>query len=362
MLYRALLRPILFSFDPESVHHLAVGSLRLASALPPVRGLLGAALDVRAPELEQEIWGLRFPHPVGLAAGFDKNAVAVPALMRMGFAFVEVGAVSSVPRPGNPRPRIFRLPGDRGLINRMGLPNDGVEAIAARLARGGPRPRPLFANIVKTADLEGSISDMAADFVTTLERILPVVDGFTVNVSCPASPNLKAFGRREAMFELLGRLREARDRGVAAGDGRFRPLILKVSPDVDDEESAAIVEAAGKGELDGLVLTNTTTQRPAGLAAPAEVLGERGGLSGAPLHAIALARVREFAAATEGRVPIIGVGGISGVDQSLAMLEAGASLVEVYTGFVYEGPSLPKRIARGLRDRGWRPTERSRTV
>jgi dihydroorotate dehydrogenase len=355
MIYRKILRPLLFALDPEDAHHLAMRGLRLAAALPPARALCGALWGVDAPQLEQEIWGLRFANPVGLAAGFDKNALAVPALSRMGFGFVEVGAVSYEARPGRPRPRIFRLPDDRGLINRMGLPNDGVEAIAKRLARGGERRVPVFANVVKAADVEGDVATMAADFVRTLEHILPVVDGFTVNVSCPASPNLKAFGRREAMFELLGRLGETRDRGVEEADGVFRPLILKVSPDVDDEESAAIVEAADQGLLDGLVLTNTSTQRPASLAAPAATQEEMGGLSGQPLHDIALRRVREFHEATGGRTPIIGVGGIASVDQALAMLEAGASLVEVYTGFVYEGPSLPKTLVRGLKVKGWRP-------
>lgn len=355
MLYRSLLRPLLFSLDPETAHHLAMRGLRIASALPPARALCGALYGVETPSLAQEIWGLHFANPIGLAAGFDKNALAVPALSRLGFGFLEVGAVSYEARPGRPRPRIFRLPDDRGLINRMGLPNDGVVAIRKRLEGAGARRVPVFANVVKAADVEGDIATMAADFVRTLEHILPAVDGFTVNVSCPASPNLKAFGRQEAMFELLERLKETRDAGVAACDGVFRPLILKVSPDVDDEESAAIVSAADRGLLDGLVLTNTTTQRPSALKAPASTTEEMGGLSGQPLHDIALRRVRAFAEATGGRTPIIGVGGIASVEQALAMLEAGASLVEVYTGFVYEGPGLPKCLARGLDERGWRP-------
>ncbi len=355
MAYRSLIRPILFRMDPERAHHLALGALRFASALAPLRSFLAALYRPKVAGMSQEIWGLHFEHPVGLAAGFDKDARVVPALQSLGFAFVEVGAISSQARPGNPRPRIFRLPADRALINRMGLPNDGARVIASRLEQLSRPSVPIFANIVKTADLEGDAATMAADYVETLEAVLPWVDGFTVNISCPATPNLRTLGQQDAMFELLKTLGEARDRGVRDCGGARRPLILKVSPDVDDAEAAAIVAASKEGLLDGLVLTNSTTTRPSSLAAPSSVTSQKGGLSGQPLFAIALSRVRHFAAATEGQIPIIAVGGISNAGQARAMLDAGASLVEVLTAFVYEGPGLVKSIATGLESGGWRP-------
>lgn len=305
--------------------------------------------------MEQKIWGLKFPNPVGLAAGFDKNSQALPALGNMGFGFLEVGAISSEARPGNPRPRIFRLKGDRGLINRMGLPNPGAQETARRLSTLKKRPVPILANIVKNADLDGEISVMAADYVKTLAAVFPYVDGFTVNVSCPATPNLKAFNEKDALFELLRLLTWERDNLARSHGSAKKPLIVKVSPDVEESEKQSLIEAAEAGLLDGLVLTNTTTKRPESLQSPSSVTAEKGGLSGAPLYSIALAMVKEFALRTKGSVPIIAVGGISTPEQAKEMLDAGASLVEVYTAFVYEGPSLPSRLARGIRDSGWKP-------
>jgi dihydroorotate dehydrogenase len=355
MLYRSLVRPVLFRCDPESAHHAALFALRLASQVAPLRALAGALFGVADRSLEREIWGLRFPNPVGLAAGFDKNARAVPALARMGFGFVEVGAVSRLPASGNPRPRIFRLPGDRGLINRMGLPNDGAEVIANRLAALRPQPVPIFANVVKTSGLEGDAEAMAADYIPTLRAVLPHVDGVTVNVSCPATPELRAFNQKGAMTVLLRALRAARDEVAIVQGGRRKPMLLKVSPDVDAAERDVILEACADRLVDGLVLANTTTARPAGLRAPSTVLAERGGLSGRPIAARALEMIERFARATGGGVPIIGVGGIFGADDARRALDAGAALVEIYTGYVYEGPSLPRRIVRELARGGWRP-------
>ena len=344
MLYRSLIRPLLFRMDPERAHHLALTALRWAGR-PPLGPLLSLLFEKRVPADPVELWGMTFRNRVGLAAGFDKEARVVPALERLGFGFLEVGAISSEARPGNPRPRIFRLPEDRGLINRMGLPNAGAEETARRLADLRPRV-PVFANIVKTADLEGSLDEMAEDYEKTLRVLFPHVSGFTVNISCPASPELRDFGGEEAMARLLGGLGALRDRLARKQSARFKPLILKVSPDVDERERAVIVEAAQSGLLDGLVLTNTTTRRPDDLKASAAVTGERGGLSGAPLFPIALEQVRWFAQKLEGRVPIIGVGGIDSPEKARRMREAGADLIEVFTGFIYEGPSLIRTLAR----------------
>jgi dihydroorotate dehydrogenase len=339
--------------DPEDAHHRALGLLRIVSNSKLLSGVLGWIYGFQSPQLRQNIWGIDFPSPIGMAAGFDKKAEVVPALSKMGFGFVEVGALSSQPRPGNPRPRIFRLKADQGLINRMGLPNPGVAIAAERLAKIEKRVVPIFANIVTNIEHGSDVAVMAADYLDTLREILPHVDGFTVNVSCPASPNLKAFNEEAAMFELLTALKAERDR--LQGAGPKKPLIVKVSPDISDDEKAVLVKASLQGLCDGLVLTNTTTQRPDSLQSPKEIQEERGGLSGAPLYSISKALVKEFADATEGKVPIIAVGGIANAEQAMAMLDAGASLVEVYTAFVYEGPGLAKSIAKGLLKLGWRP-------
>jgi dihydroorotate dehydrogenase len=347
MIYSQIIRPLLFQMDPETAHHCALRALRILQAMPG-GGAIASMFFGAGPAQKKTLWGLEFENPVGLAAGFDKNALVAPILARMGFGFLEVGAVSRHARPGNPRPRIFRLPKDRALINRMGLPNDGAEAIAQRLAKMGRLSVPLFANIVKTSDLVGDAATMAEDYVITLRFILPWVDGVTVNVSCPATPELKAFGKRDALMTLLVALKTERDAILSTGDGRFRPMLVKVSPDIDIEERNVLVEAALAGQFDGFVLTNTTTSRPSGLAADASILAERGGLSGGPLRTRALDMIAWFANATGGKIPIIGVGGIFTADHAKAALDAGASLVEIYTGYVYGGPSLPKSIVGGI--------------
>ena len=349
MLYRSLLRPLLFRMDPEKAHHLGLAALRAASVAP----WMLRPFFSRPPEsLRRELFGLSFPGPVGLAAGFDKNALAVPALARLGFGFLEVGAVSAEARPGNPGPRIFRLPDDGGLINRMGLPNDGAAVISERLAalrRRAQPDLPLFANIAKTSDLEGDTDTMAADYVKSLDLVLPHVDGVSVNISCPARPELAAFGQRDAMRSLLERVKDSVERSLPARGERPRPaVLLKVSPDIDEGEKEAIDDAAGLGLLDGLVLTNTTRSRPVSLKAPAAITDEAGGLSGRPLFSKALSLVAEFSKRAAGELPIVGVGGISEPEDAERMLEAGADLVEIYTGFVYGGPGLPGRIHRHL--------------
>lgn len=349
MIYRNLVKPLLFRLDPETAHHLAIGALECAQSIPGAAALLAMLFGAKDSRGPVKLWGLEFPNRLGLAAGFDKNAKVARMLARLGFGFIEVGAVSKEARPGNPRPRIFRLPADRGLINRMGLPNDGAEAIAARLRALGRLPVPCFANIVKTSDLTGDAETMAKDYLVTLRAILPVTDGVTVNVSCPATPELKAFGKKDAMRTLLTALSRERDAILAGADGRFRPMLLKVSPDIDLEERNVILEATVDKLVDGLVLTNTTTTRLAGMDAPPAVLAERGGMSGKPLQAKSLEMIGWFADRLGGRAPIIGVGGIFDAADANRALDAGATLVEIYTGYIYGGPSTPKRIVRGMR-------------
>lgn len=310
--------------DAETAHHLAIGALKLG--LAP-----GAPAD--DPVLATAVAGLALPNPVGLGAGFDKSAEAIPALLRAGFGFVECGTVTPRPQAGNPRPRLFRLAEDRAVINRMGFNNDGLEAFAARLARR-PAGGVVGANLGANKDSE----DRVADYVAGLRRLDGLADYFTVNISSPNTPGLRALQGREALDELLGRLAEAR-RGPA-------PMFLKIAPDLAPVEIAMIVEACVAHGLDGMIVSNTTLDRPAGLrSAHAQ---EAGGLSGAPLRDKALAALQRAHEAAAGRLALIGVGGIATGADAYARIRAGASAIQLYSALVYEGPGLVGRIKRDL--------------
>ncbi len=310
--------------DAETAHHLAIRALKLG--LAP-----GAAAD--DPILATTVAGLALPNPVGLGAGFDKSAEAIPALLRAGFGFVECGTVTPRPQAGNPRPRLFRLGEDRAVINRMGFNNDGLEAFAARLARR-PAGGVVGANLGANKDSE----DRIADYVAGLSRLDGLADYFTVNISSPNTPGLRALQGREALDELLGRLAEAR-RGPA-------PVFLKIAPDLEPGEIAMIVEACVAHRLDGMIVSNTTLDRPASLGSAHA--GEAGGLSGAPLREKALAALRTAREAAAGRLVLIGVGGIASGADAYARIRAGASAVQLYSALIFEGPGLVGRIKRDL--------------
>ncbi len=340
MLYERVVRPALFSLDAETVHE---RTLRLLACFGPLlrrlRPLLGA---VDHPRLGRTVWGLRFPNPVGLAAGFDKHGRCLDAWEGFGFGFVEVGTVTARPQPGNPRPRLFRLPADLALVNRLGFNSEGAEAVAVRLKAAGPRAIPVGVNIGKSAaaPLEGA----AADYEASFDRLAPLADYVVINVSSPNTPGLRDLQAPDQLRALLGRL-AARNRVLPPGrTGRPRPLLVKLSPDLTPAELEAALAAATAAGIDGVVATNTTTSR-AGLQTPFE---EPGGLSGRPLAARARAVVATVHRLTGGRLPIIGVGGLFTADDVRAMLEAGATLVQLYTGFVYGGPLTVWRICRGL--------------
>jgi dihydroorotate dehydrogenase len=324
----ALLRRI----DPEDAHRLAVLGLRL--------GLGPHAPSAPDPILRTEIAGLSLPSCVGLAAGFDKNAEAAQGLIAAGFGFVECGTVTPLPQAGNPRPRLFRLSEDRAVINRMGFNNHGLEAFAGRLAARQGRPGVVGANLGANKDA----SDRIGDYVTGLERLWRLADYFTVNVSSPNTPGLRALQGRAALDELLGRLNAARAR-LTAGD-RPRPVFLKVAPDLEPDEPAAIVEGCLAHGVDGIVVSNTTVARPDGLKSPFRA--EAGGLSGAPLFEPSTRALRAFAEAARGGLALIGAGGVSSGDEAYAKLRAGASAVQLYSALVYEGPGLVARIQRDL--------------
>ncbi len=313
--------------DPETAHGLSLRALN--TGLVPLPGVVTSA------RLACEVAGLALANPVGLAAGYDKNAVAVAALSRAGFGFVEVGAATPRPQEGNARPRVFRLPEDRAVINRFGFNNEGMEAIALRLAHR-PAGVPVGLNLGANKDSK----DRAGDFARVLARCGPHVDFATVNVSSPNTERLRELQGPAALAALLARVMEAR-----AGLTRPIPVFLKIAPDLGEDDLAAIVEVTLAAGLSGIVATNTTLARD-GLTGAHRAEG--GGLSGAPLFERSTRVLARLSALTGGRLPLIGVGGVATADQAYAKIRAGASAVQLYTGLVYGGIGLPARIARGL--------------
>jgi dihydroorotate dehydrogenase len=353
MIYRSLLRPALFRFggDAEAVHERVLGALASISRSPALTRALALSMALAGPARTAkpvEAFGLRFPNPVGLAAGFDKNAVAVPALAALGFGFVEVGTVTRLAQPGNPRPRLFRLPDDGALINRMGFNNQGAEAVAARLGHVREPLAPLGISLGKSKATP--LDEAVTDYLGSLEALYPYGGYFAVNVSSPNTPGLRELQERDRLdallSALLGRLRE---RAVAEGRPAPKPLLVKVAPDLDDAALDDILDVCLARGVSGLIAINTTVARD-GISqqTPPALRDESGGLSGRPLLARAAAVVGRLSQRSEGRIPLIGCGGISTPDDARRVLDAGASLVQIYTSFIYEGPTLPRRIVRGL--------------
>lgn len=325
----SLLRPLLFRLEPETAHALALHALR--------RGLVPRPSPVAEPILGIHLWGIDFPNPVGLAAGFDKNAVAVDALFEMGFGFVEVGSVTPAPQTGNPRPRLFRLPDDHAVVNRMGFNNDGLVALAARL-EARTRSGILGVNLGKNKASEEAISD----YVLGVDAMGALADYLVVNVSSPNTPGLRALQGREPLEALLRAVLTARDR---LEHGR-PPVLLKIAPDLTSEDEEDIAAVALDVGIDGLIATNTTIERPDGLSHPHRA--QSGGLSGRPLFERSTQVLARMYYLTQGCIPIIGVGGIESGSDAYAKIRAGASLVQLYTALVYHGPWLAARVAQEL--------------
>jgi dihydroorotate dehydrogenase len=330
-MYRQLVRPLLFRLDPEWVHHASLAALTktpFASALAPF-----ARRDF--PKLNRKLFGLSFPNPIGLAAGFDKNAEGVLRWPQLGFGFMELGTVTPRPQPGNLRPRIFRLPAEQGLINRLGFPNVGVEEVARRLekikATGKWPVNPVGLNLGKNKDT--ALADAGGDYVACFRRTRELADYFVVNVSSPNTPGLRDLQQGALLDSILGPLRDE-DPACA------RPLLIKIAPDLDASHLESIVAAMEKFRLSGIVATNTTIDKR-GLS-----VQEEGGASGRPLTTRSTEIIRALRRLTT--VPIIGVGGIFTAADALEKLEAGANLLQIYTGFVYEGPLVVRRICEGL--------------
>ena len=319
-----LARPALFAIDPERAHRLTVRALALAGRRgPPAAGAL--AIDVA---------GLGFPNPLGMAAGFDKDAEVPDQLLGLGFGFAEVGSITPRPQAGNPRPRLFRLVEDRAVINRMGFNNGGAEVARDRLVRRAGRPGIVGINVGANKDSE----DRIADYVAMTRVMAPLASYLAVNISSPNTPGLRALQDEGALTGLLDAVIEAR--GTAGP-----PVFLKVAPDLESADIDAIARIALDRKLGALIVSNTTISRPALLSANAR---ETGGLSGAPLRDVAQQRLRDFRKATGGAIPLVGVGGIASAEDAWARIRAGASLVQLYSAMVYGGPGLPRRILRGL--------------
>ena len=337
----ALLRKILFSIEPEAVHYMVMDRLRTANSLAPMRALLRKTFVLKDPRLEKKLWGLTFPNPVGLAAGFDKDARYTDALASLGFGFIEIGTVTPRPQPGNPQPRLFRLPADKALINRMGFNNGGSSAAAGRL-RHRREQLIIGGNIGKNKDTPNE--DALSDYEAAFKDLYDVVDYFVVNVSSPNTPGLRALQDKEPLMAILNRLME-----LNRLMGKPKPILLKIAPDLTDSQLDDIISIVRETGIQGLVATNTTIDR-SGLKTPdAEVSGiGAGGLSGQPLRQRATEVIRYIHKNSGGEIPIIAAGGIFTAADAREKLEAGASLVQVYTGFVYEGPSIAKNICKGL--------------
>ncbi len=338
MLFDKIVRPALYRLayhDPELVHERTVAALARVSRFAPAL----AAMDrVYRTDDPVDVLGLRFPNRVGLAAGMDKNGRALAAWPALGFGFVEVGTVTRHPQPGNPKPRLFSLPASDAVINRMGFNNDGAEALAAKLAQGKPGvPLGISIGKSKVTPLEEAVDD----YLFSLRTLYPYADYFAINVSSPNTPGLRALQDKTALAELLAALQTAVPENPT-------PLLVKVAPDLTDDALAELLEVCLEHGIAGIIATNTTLGRDGIASAESSLAGQAGGLSGRPLTARSLEVVRFVHEKTSGKLPIIGVGGILDAGDAARMLDAGASLVQLYTGFALHGPGLVRRVSRGL--------------
>lgn len=357
-----LVKPVLDQFDAEGVHRLGI---EIGSRPWLVRALGFADTARDAPSLRSVVWGIEFSNPIGLAAGYDKNGESIAGLAMMGFGFVEVGSVTPRPQPGNPKPRVFRLPEDKAVINRYGFNSDGMAMVAARIsawhgardagAHPAGSPCVLGINLGKNKETV----DAAADYEAAMATLGGAADYIVVNVSSPNTPGLRALQARSELEALLRRMVVARDalppvgklpaspvgRQGAPADGR-RPLLLKIAPDLSDAELKDIAAVVLKLGIDGLIVSNTMTERPPTLRGAARA--EAGGLSGQPLFDKSTAVLARMYELTDGKVPLVGVGGVSDARQAYAKVRAGASLVQLYTGFAYEGPGLVPKLKQGM--------------
>jgi dihydroorotate dehydrogenase len=333
-----LLRPFIFLLKPEQAHSLTIAALRLGGSNPLSRAALQAWFRPRQNGPAVEAFGLRFSNPLGMAAGYDKDGLGWRGLAALGFGHIEVGTVTPRPQPGNPSPRIFRLVPDRAAINRMGFPNLGADFLAARLR--GPRPTGLILGVNIGKNKLTPNEDAAQDYVSLLRTFAPLSDYLAVNISSPNTPGLRNLQSRQALEALLAPLASERAEQARAL-GKPVPVLVKLAPDMTDEELDAALEAVMTAGMDGVIISNTTLRRE-GLQSP--LAGETGGLSGAPLNARNTALVRRVVRRTGGKLPVVASGGVMNADDARAKIDAGAVLVQLYTGLIYAGPGLVRDI------------------
>lgn len=345
LLYRTI-KPVLFRMDPERAHHLTLGGLAAACRLPGAGAILSALWGVReTPDLAVDLFGLHFAHPVGLAAGLDKNARAVDGFSRIGLSFMEVGTVTPLGQPGNERPRLFRLPPDEALINRMGFNNDGADRMVQHLQRLRKRRIPIAINIGKNKSTPNELAEN--DYRACLQKLYQYGDFFVVNISSPNTPDLRALQHGDELTRLLVAVREEMQAQAERHEDAVKPILVKIAPDNTDEQLAYMAEAIRNSGISGIVATNTTVSRD-GLTH--RHAGETGGLSGKPLAQRSTEVIRTLYRLTQGKLPIIGSGGIFEAKDAYEKIRAGASLVEVYTALIYKGPGLLRSMHAQLRE------------
>nr|WP_225986462.1 quinone-dependent dihydroorotate dehydrogenase [Rufibacter sp. LB8] len=339
--YKNLIRPLLFKLDPEKVHHLTTNALKTAYSLPLAKSISKSLFQVEDKRLEREVFGLKFPNPVGLAAGFDKDARMIDEFAELGFGFIEIGTLTPKPQEGNPKPRLFRLPQDGAIINRMGFNNEGVDQAVERL-RSRKSSVIVGGNIGKNKVTPNE--QALQDYLYCFEALYDVADYFVVNVSSPNTPDLRALQEKEPLLDLLSNLQN-RNQGKA----KPKPLLLKIAPDLNHAQLDDIVEIAVQTNLSGVIATNTTISR-AGLQTSAKAVTQigMGGLSGKPLTNASTEVLRYLRKNLPEQVRLVGVGGIMTPEDALEKLAAGADLIQLYTGFIYEGPGLIKQINQRL--------------
>jgi len=349
LLYEKVVRPFFFGLDAEHAHERGVNSMALLGRMGPVCRLMEAWSQLPSSRFAPvKAFGLEFPNRVGLAAGFDKNASAWPAAAALGYGHVEIGTVTALAQPGNPRPRVFRFPAEEAVINRMGFNNEGAAAVAARLSKlpkRGQRRIPLGVNLGKSK--AASLDRATEDYLTSFALLSDYADYLVLNVSSPNTPDLRKLQDEERLHELLGAITAANAEREAHPDKARVPVLLKIAPDLTWSQIDTVLDVIATHGLDGIIATNTTLERPGFFS----TVNEAGGLSGRPLTRRSTEIINYISRRTEQKLPIIGVGGINDVRSAAEKLDAGATLVQLYTGMIYRGPFFAREVARGLSDR-----------
>ena len=338
-MYKTLIRPVLFKFNPEVAHNLTLNGLKVLRRIPFARNIVRLIYKREHPNLEREVFGIKFPNPVGLAGGLDKNGEVYNELSDFGFGFVEIGSLTAKPQPGNPKPRLFRVVKDKAIINRMGINNHGVTQAIRNINSNHPRVI-IAGNIAPNSSSQGE--QVTEDYKTAFSLLYDFVDMFVINISCPNVVGLTSLQEVSSLSDIMDNLLNMR-----TGFDTYKPILLKLSPDLTHSQIDEILDYALVSGIDGIVAGNTTRSRD-GLTIPEEKIKEigNGGMSGAPVHQKNLEMVRYIYEKTGSKLPIIGVGGIMTPEQAKEMLDAGASLIEIYTGFIYEGPAFVEKILK----------------